>query len=143
MLLIKQALKVMESEFKGGEWLLNSSEKAKDFCRLKIGNSKDEVFAVLFLDSHLKNLDFKIFFYGTVSECAVHLRPIVRHALDINAAKIVLVHNHPSGDCKPSDADIKLTKQFKTFLDAIDCELVDHIIVSPIDAVSLKETGAI
>ena len=139
--IIKKALKVMESDFKGGDWSLNASEKVKDFCRLQIGNSKDEIFAVLFLDQQLKNLDFKTFFYGTVNECSVHLRPIVRHALEINAANLILVHNHPSGDCKPSTSDIEITKKFKDFFKELNCTVVDHIIVSPINAVSLAELG--
>ena len=139
--IIKQALKVMESEFKGGEWLLNSSQLAKDFCRLQIGNEKDEVFAVLFLDSQLKNLGFKIFFYGTVNECSIHLRPIVRHALELNAAKMILVHNHPSGNSTPSESDIHVTKDFVKFFRKINCDILDHLIVSPIGVCSLNELG--
>ena len=139
--IIKQALKVMESDFKGGDWTLNSSERVKDFCRLQIGSSKDEVFSVLFLDNKLKNIDFKTFFCGTINECHIHLRPIVRHALECNAASIILVHNHPSGNCKPSDSDIRITKEFKDFFKQINCNVIDHIIVSPLEALSFRESG--
>ena len=53
------------------------------------------------MDNRNRKLDFKVFFRGTVNECSVHLRPITRHALEVNAAKLILVHNHPSGNCKP------------------------------------------
>src|SRR5579863_5566224 len=139
--IIKQALKVMETTFKGGEWTLKNSESAKDYCRLQVGASKDEIFSVLFLDNKLKNIDFKTFFYGTINECAIHLRPLVRHALECNAANMIFVHNHPSGDCVPSQADIDLTTRFAKFFKEINITVIDHIIVSPLGALSMCETG--
>ena len=143
MNIIKQALQVMESEFTQADWTLNKSELAKDFCRLQIGAEKDEVFSVLFLDNHNCKLDFKTFFHGTINECNIYLRPIVRHGLEINAAKVILVHNHPSGNCTPSDADVALTREFKTVLDKLQLKLIDHIIVSPTGTASLCELGMI
>lgn len=139
--IIQKALKVMESEFKQGTDKLNSSKLTVDYCRLQLGMEKDEVFAVLFMDNHFKMLSFEIFFRGTVNQSGVFMRPIARKMLELNAAKMILVHNHPSGDTTPSNADINITREFKKIFDALDCQVVDHIIVSSTGSYSMMEKG--
>ena len=139
--LIKKALRVMEEAFTEGTEKFSQSGYVKDYCRLKIGQEKDEVFCVIFLDNHLRLLEFKEFFRGTVNQSSVFLRPIVRRALELNASKIILTHNHPSGIVTASKADIEITKRFNNILTELDCEIVDHIIVSPTNSLSMVETG--
>lgn len=141
--IIKKALKVMEESFKEGTDKLNSATLTMDYCRLQLANEKDEVFSIIFLDNHLRMLGFDKMFRGTVNQSSVHLRPIVRKALELNAAKIIFAHNHPSGIVKPSESDLQITRKFKKVLDALDCKLVDHVIVSPIAAYSMRERGEI
>ena len=131
----------MEEAFTEGEGKYNQSALTKDYCRLQIGAEKDEVFAVMFLDNHLRLLEFTRFFTGTVNQSSVFMCPIVRKMLDLNAAKIILTHNHPSGIVKPSASDIELTKQFNKVFTQLDCPIVDHIIVLPAASLSMVETG--
>jgi len=141
--IIQKALKVMEASFVSGTDKYNTSGLVMDYCRLQLGLEKDEVFAVLFMDSHYRMLGFERMFTGTVNQSNVFLRPIVRRMLDLNASKMILVHNHPSGITKPSDSDIQITKHFKTICDALDCQIVDHIIVSAVDVLSMASGGFI
>lgn len=142
---IQKALKIMEAEFKGAESeeSYTTSQKVKDYCRLQLGNELDEVFAVMFMDSRNRLLTFEKLFRGTVNEANVFLRPIVRRVLETNASKVILTHNHPSGDCTPSASDIAITKTFADFLVQINCQVLDHIIVSAKGTLSLIEEGKI
>jgi DNA repair protein RadC len=139
--IIKEALKVMESGFYEGKDKLSSSEAVKNYCRLKLGAEKDEIFSIILLDNNLNLLAFEKMFYGTVNECNVYPRAIVRKVLDSNAAHIILTHNHPSGNTNPSAEDIKITKLLSGILNHLSCKLIDHIIVSPNDAISFTEKG--
>lgn len=141
--IIKKALKVMEDSFEGGGEKINTSGLVMDYCRLQLGAEKDEVFAVLFMDNSLRLLKFERFFTGTVNQSAVYMRPIARRMLELNACKMILVHNHPSGITKPSESDIKLTRDFKKVFDALDCQIVDHIIVSALEVTSMANSGLI
>lgn len=141
--IISQALKVMESQFIEPQDKINSSELAKNYCRLQLGLEKDEVFGVLFLNSQNQLIAFERMFQGSIAESQVYLRPIVRKVLEHNAARMILTHNHPSGSTKPSDADIRLTRDFMAFFRQIDCPVVDHIIVTAKESVSLTEMGVL
>ncbi len=139
--IVKQALKVMEDNARTKGDKLGSSKLCKDYCRLQLGNEPEEVFGCLFLDSHNQFIAFEQISRGTVNEATINLRPIVRMVIEHNAANVIFTHNHPSGITKPSDSDIKLTKDFAKFLKQIDCQVLDHIIVSQIESTSLAELG--
>lgn len=102
---------------------------------------KEEVFAVLFLDSQCGFLGFDKLFRGSINQSHVPPRAIARRMFELNAEKMVFVHNHPSGSLKPSTEDLYLTKKFIDLFKMLDCQVVDHIIVSPIGAYSFVESG--
>jgi len=89
-----------------------------------------EVFGVVFLNSHNRIIQFEVMFRGTLNSCSVHPKQIVKRTVELNAAAVLLVHNHPSGNTEPSDADKRLTIQLQNALELIDVPVLDHLIVS-------------
>lgn len=100
-----------------------------------------EAFGVLFLDVRLAVIAFEVLFEGTESHVGVHPRVVAQRALALNAAAVVLTHNHPSGDATPSRADELITAALRHALSLIDVRVIDHVIVGRCDAVSFAERG--
>jgi DNA repair protein RadC len=80
---------------------------------------------------------------GNVASLIVPLRAVARDAVALGAARVVMAHNHPSGDPRPSDADIRVTRRLARALDALDAPLVEHLIVTPGGSTSLSAAGVI
>jgi DNA repair protein RadC len=108
---------------------ISASSDVYDFVLEKLAGCKDESFLAIFLNSKNKILNFEILAEGTVTQARVYPRKIIRRALDINAAGLIVVHNHPSGEILPSQNDIELTDILKNLCDAMDIRFLDHIIV--------------
>jgi len=100
-----------------------------DYARMKVGGEQNEFFMVLYLNTKNHVIDYDCQ-EGTINRAAVYPRNILRRCLDIHAAAIILVHNHPSGLCEPSPADRRLTDSIKKVVDTVEIKLLDHIIVS-------------
>lgn len=98
-----------------------------------------EVFMVIFLDNQNRLIRTEKMFFGTINQASVHPREVVKAALKCNAAAIIIAHNHPSGECTPSDADRHLTKRIELACDLVDIRFVDHIIVGKGDYFSFEE----
>lgn len=122
---------------------LGNSESAKRFLSSRLRDYPHEVFACLFLDAHHRVLGFEELFHGTIHETSVYPREVVKRGLAHNAAKIILAHNHPSGNPTPSDADKEITQLLKSALGLVDIQVVDHVIIGSSASVSLAETGFI
>ena len=110
-----------------------SPDIVKDYLGAKLAGLEHEVFAVLFLDVEL--------FRGTIDSASVYPREVVKEALKLNAAAVILSHNHPSGSPEPSQADRTLTKRLTDALALVDVRTLDHIIVAAHERVSLAELG--
>ena len=95
-----------------------------------MGSLDDEKLRVLFLDGSRRLIADEQLQCGTLAQLAVHPRTIFRRALELNAAGVILVHNHPSGDPMPSPEDIHVTRQLDQIGRALDVEVVDHIVVT-------------
>lgn len=100
-----------------------------------------EVFAVLLLDTKHRVIAFRELFRGTLDGASVYPREVVKIALEHNAAAVILVHNHPSGDPEPSQADRALTATLKNALNMIGTHILDHVVVGYEGCVSLAERG--
>ena len=100
-----------------------------------------EVFGCLFLDNRHRVLAFEELFRGTINGASVHPREVVREALGVNAAAVILAHNHPSGVAEPSQADIALTRRLREALGLVDIRVLDHLIIGDGEAVSLAARG--
>ena len=118
-------------------------QAVKHYLQLHLAAKGHEVFAVLFLDSQNKLLAMEELFRGTLSQTSVYPREVVIRALHHSAAAVVLAHNHPSGSVQPSRADEALTLTLRAALALVDVRVLDHIIVSPGQALSMAETGLI
>ena len=79
-------------------------------------------------------------FQGTIDSTTVYPREVVKETLRLNATKVILAHNHPSGNTDPSQQDIELTKKLKEILQIIDVKVLDHIIVGD-DITSFADMG--
>ena len=99
------------------------------FLKRCLRDKKNEVFSGIFLDNHLSVLAYEELFTGTIDMSSIHLRPIIEKVLALNASAVILAHNHPSGDPKPSIEDRQVTKQLKKSLALIDAKLLDHLVV--------------
>lgn len=100
-----------------------------------------EVFALLLLDSKHRVIGFRELFRGTLDGASVYPREVVKIALEHNASAVILVHNHPSGDPEPSQADRKLTTTLKDALNMVGTRILDHVVVGYEGCVSLAERG--
>ena len=140
--LIANALHCLEQRLTyGSNQLLDNSRDVCAYARLQMAQEKDEVFAIMPIDNCNRLLAFEKLFYGTVNEAVVYPRKIVRRALEHNAVKMIIVHNHPSGNCEPSSADAEMTRNLKYILGIIDVQLVDHIVVGHHAVYSFAEHG--
>ena len=100
-----------------------------------------EVFALLLLDTKHRVIGFQELFRGTLDGASVYPREVVKIALEHNAAAVILVHNHPSGDPEPSNADRHLTTTLKDALNMVGTRTLDHIVVGSEGCISLAERG--
>lgn len=118
-------------------------DTVKEYLRTVLAGRDHEVFAVLFLDSQMRLIEYVEMFRGTIDNATVYPREVAKEALKRNASSVILVHNHPSGQPEPSRADVALTRQIRDALALIDVQTLDHIIVAGLVTVSLAERGLI
>jgi DNA repair protein RadC len=113
------------------------------FLKDRFGHKEHEEFAVLFLDNQNRLIRFEVMFRGTIDATAVYPREIAKSCLKLNAAAVIVAHNHPSGITQPSAADKQITAKLKQALDLIDVRLLDHFIIGVGEPVSLANLGLI
>jgi DNA repair protein RadC len=121
--------------------VFDSPQRVKDYLGLHLGQRPNEVFTVLFLDVQHRLLKSEDLFQGTLTQTSVYPREVARRALMLNAAAVVLAHNHPSGVAEPSRADTYLTETLKQALALIDVRVLDHLVVGQGQVVSMAERG--
>lgn len=95
-----------------------------------MGSLPHEVLRILFLDGSRRLITDEQLQNGTLAQLAVYPRTIFKRALELNAAGIILVHNHPSGDAAPSEEDIRTTRLFHQIGRSLDIDIIDHIVVT-------------
>ncbi len=115
---------------------------ARQFLQQQLRHRDVEIFACLFLDTRHRLIEFSELFSGTIDGASVHPREVVKKALALNAAAVILAHNHPSGIAEPSVADQRITQRLKDALALVDVRVLDHIVVGD-DCVSMAERGMI
>lgn len=122
---------------------LDSVQQTKSFLISQLRDEPNEVFAVLFLDSQYRLIQFKKLFFGTINAASVYPRVIVQHALALNAGAIIVSHNHPSGLSQPSHADKYITQRIVQTMELIDVKVLDHIVIGDGHCESFAEMGLI
>ncbi|BBP45105.1 DNA repair protein RadC [Thiosulfatimonas sediminis] len=120
---------------------LSSPEKSYDYLQTLLQNQEREVFGVILLDQQHRIIQYQELFQGTINQASVYPREIVKQALMNNAAAVILVHNHPSGDPTPSMADKQLTQIIKEALALVDIRTLDHLVVGHEGYRSLAKMG--
>ena len=120
---------------------LSHPAEAQKHLQTLLADKEHEVFAVLMLDTRHRVITLQEMFRGTLDGASVYPREVVKAALQNNAAAVILVHNHPSGDPEPSQADHNLTRKLKEALALVEVRTLDHIIVGHEGCVSLAELG--
>lgn len=118
-----------------------SPAESQAYLSTALAGRDSEVFAVLFLDNRHRVIAFEEMFHGTVDNTTVYPREVAKRALTLNAAAVILAHNHPSGVPEPSDADRLITRRLRDALELIDVRLLDHFVIGHGSVVSLASRG--
>lgn len=137
---LEMARRHLLENIKRGEALC-SPDETRRYLQMRMRDYPHEVFACLFLDNKHRVMAFEEMFRGTIDSASVYPREIVRRALELNSAAIIIAHNHPSGDPQPSAADKALTQKIKAALTLVDVRLLDHFVIGDGECVSFAERG--
>lgn len=141
--LMARALAAMEKEAKYNEQQFHSAAMAKDYFTLRLADRQREVFSVAFLTSQHTLIECEDLFLGTIRQAPVYPREIVKRALELNAAAILIAHNHPSGVDEPSRADKEITELITEACHLMDIKVLDHFVVTTNSTYSFAEHGLI
>lgn len=118
--------------------VLSSWSAVIDYCRTTMAFADKEQFRILFLDKRNQLIADELQQVGTVDHTPVYPREIVKRALELSATAVIMVHNHPSGDPTPSQADIQMTRTIMAIAEPLGVAVHDHIIVGKNGHASLK-----
>jgi len=140
---ISRAIQLIKEESQSytTQSVVTSSEAAKNIFKLLLSGQEREHFAVSFLTNQHEVLETEILFSGTINQSAVYPREIAKRALQLNAAAVIIGHNHPSGILQPSQSDLQITKHIKEAMKLLDISLLDHILIADYQTYSFSENG--
>jgi DNA repair protein RadC len=118
---------------------IQGPEDLIEYLSVSMANLKEEVFKVVFLNSANVVVAIEDLFKGTVDQSAIYPREVIKRAFELNASGLIFIHNHPSGDLKPSKSDLSLNRKLIEACLAVNLTPLDHLIISPAGYISLKE----
>ncbi len=121
--------------------VVSSWDALLDYCHTTMAHRTTEQFRILFLDTKNTVIADEEQAKGTVDHVPVYPREVVKRALQLNASALILVHNHPSGDPTPSQADIDMTRQINAAAKALGLTVHDHLIIGKSCERSFRATG--
>lgn len=121
--------------------IFNTWDKVQDYCYLKLAHETTEHFHILFLNIKHQLIADEEHQHGTINHTPVYPREVLSRALTLNASSVILVHNHPSGDPKPSEGDIKITMDLQKILKMSDINIYDHLIIGKHGIYSFRYNG--
>ncbi len=130
----------LDSRLQGRE-LVRTPELVRAHLRLLLQGRRTECFGVIFADRGLRALATEVLFEGDLGRAAVYPRLIMRRALELDAASLVLFHNHPGGAKVPSEADVRITQAVIEAAKALEMRVLDHFLVVDDEALSFREQG--
>ena len=140
---LDQALTILGRRLRTSEDPISSPDMMRDYLRLRIAHLDYEVFGAVWLDNRHRVLDIGEIFRGTIDGSSVFPREVVKDALRVGAAAVIVYHNHPSGEATPSSADMRITDRLKQALALFDIRLLDHFIVGSDQFTSMAERGLV
>ena len=120
------------------EPVLNTISAGKVFARF-LKDEPQEVFSMIALDQKNVVMGYFEVHRGAVDRSIVSIKEVAKRALLVNASKVIVAHNHPSGNTKPSREDVIVTNALETGLGLLEIQLLDHIIIGSDGALSIKE----
>lgn len=123
--------------------VLNSWTRLMDYCTATMAHETKEHFRILFLNKKNELIADEIQGSGTVDHTPAYPREIMKRALDLGATALILMHNHPSGDPKPSQADVDMTQLIIRAAEPFNIVIHDHVIISKNGYSSFKNLGLI
>ena len=121
--------------------VLSGWDALLDYCHTTMAHRETEQFRILFLDTKNTVIADEEQAQGTVDHVPVYPREVVKRALELNASALILVHNHPSGDPTPSDADIHMTRQIAAAAKTLNITVHDHLIIGKANETSFRALG--
>ncbi len=121
--------------------VISSWSQLVNYCRMALAHEPREQFRVLFLDTKNQLIADEVMNEGTVDHAPVYPREIARRAIEVSAAAVILVHNHPSGDPKPSAADLAITREIVAAADTVSVKVHDHLVIGRNGVASFKSLG--
>jgi DNA repair protein RadC len=121
--------------------VISSWSQLVNYCRMSMAHAPREQFRVLFLDVKNQLIADEVLNEGTIDHAPVYPREVARRALELSAAAVILVHNHPSGDPKPSAADVAITREVVAAAQAVNVKVHDHLVIGRNGAESFKTLG--
>jgi len=126
-----------------GKPVLNNWSRLMDYCHATMAHETKEHFRILFLNKKNELIADEIQGSGTVDHTPVYAREVMKRSLELGATAIILMHNHPSGDAKPSQADIDMTHKIIRAAEPFNITIHDHIIIARSGYTSMKNEGLI
>lgn len=138
---IAEAYKIALGSPKG--LVIRSPADTTKYLQSRLATLDHESFWLVFLDNRHRIIEFKEMFRGTIDGTSVYPREVVKEALTLNAAAVILAHNHPSGISEPSQADERITKRLKAALELVDIRVLDHIIIGQDSHTSMAQRGTL
>ncbi len=121
--------------------VMENPASTREYFSIWIGDKPNECFACMYLDARHQVIRCEVLFTGTIDGASVYPRIIVQRCLQLNAAALIIAHNHPSGVAEPSTADQHITIKIKHALALIDIPLLDHLVIGNGETVSFAEQG--
>ncbi len=121
--------------------VISSWQAVLDYCHTVMAHRDTEQFRILFLDTKNTLIADEEQAKGTIDHVPVYPREVCKRALELNAAAVLLVHNHPSGDPTPSQADIDMTARIAAAADALSIRVHDHLIIGKSRELSFRAEG--
>ena len=122
---------------------VTSPSQTMEYLKHTIGTRNREVFHVIYLDTRHRVIESEDLFTGTIDGASVHPRVLAERALRLNAAAVIVAHNHPSGVPEPSLADQAITRRLKDALGLLEIRLLDHFVIGDGEPVSMASRGMI
>lgn len=136
------ALRLLKSEIVERD-ILSNWQALADYLRADMAHRAVERVRVLHLNSKNMLIRDELVSEGSIDQAAVHVREVIKRALELGSAALIIIHNHPSGDPQPSRQDIALTKELMAAAKPLGIAVHDHIVVGAAGQVSLRALGLI
>lgn len=137
--LLASAKQAVSAQFKEG-FQIRSPADTEQYLQIALADLPHELFCCVYLDNRHRVIGFEELFRGTIDGTSVYPREVVKAALAVNAAAVIIAHNHPSGVAEPSQADERITRRLKAALELVDIRLLDHLVIAQ-EVVSLASRG--